>query len=683
MNLEVSFSQEPLLLVADDKFSNQSMLALIKSKRILFGNQIPVNIVNNEDERLDWVSAYISNLVKEREILFLVVQQNFIGRDTGIRLISHLRLSEDKKINRLPIIILTDKEIDKLVPKSQSAWEKIAPLFSLGVRSTPEQDKEKRYAKNDSLLIQEIEKLHTELTKDGKNEVNLDQFTEYENPEIPIGKPTASSHQVTNDWGAYRLIQAAGLPPKHTYPKHLYFKYLQRSAVEPYPIDKKTFEAKISRNIRILLIDDNHDKGWKTSIELILNECLLVDGCSATVDTQDYADEIDLLLLKSENGNCLIDDYDLVYLDLRLPENSVSRVNPTPENGKVVLGKIKRHNPTIQVIMFTASTKATNMDDLYEMGVDGYFVKESPETRNDPDFSKSNLEGFVKTTRNCLEKGALLQPYWKRIEEIKKNNLINGNERDIDGVKTKFEERIIERLKMFVGLLKKAYEQTKFDRDKFLYDEYETAFLTLWSCLNELQNFHFTRQKIAFPVGIYGEQSSLNRHPNGARSILDSCVSWKINIDSSFYINYLVSYNSSDAVVESRPGYAELKPYSNFKQIAVRNPITKKWEDCYPYFEFGILQEISSKEVDIYKQKLSLNVAFIINQLRPLNKEAIFGNLVRINHARNHLHLTHGDEENDDFTLTMKEVERFDKQNIDNLFKIIFLLVTGKYIETV
>jgi hypothetical protein len=76
--------------------------------------------------------------------------------------------------------------------------------------------------------------------------------------------------------------------------------------------------------------------------------------------------------------------------------------------------------------MFTASNKAWNMDELYEAGADGYYVKEHPETANDPEFSVKNFQNFHKTVENCLKKGTLLRKYWKKINEIENSTFIKN-----------------------------------------------------------------------------------------------------------------------------------------------------------------------------------------------------------------------------------------------------------------
>lgn len=49
---------------------------------------------------------------------------------------------------------------------------------------------------------------------------------------------------------------------------------------------------------------------------------------------------------------------------------------------------IKKINPGIQVIIFSATNKVWNLQALQEAGADGFIIKESPENSIDPNFTK-------------------------------------------------------------------------------------------------------------------------------------------------------------------------------------------------------------------------------------------------------------------------------------------------------
>ncbi len=67
---------------------------------------------------------------------------------------------------------------------------------------------------------------------------------------------------------------------------------------------------------------------------------------------------------------------------------------------------------------------------------------------------------------------------------------------------------------MFYGLLKKGHEQRAYDKTTFFYSDYELAFMTLWSTLNEIQAYRY-------------DKTSPPTH-----------IEWKLISDGSYYIDY-------------------------------------------------------------------------------------------------------------------------------------------------
>ena len=70
------------------------------------------------------------------------------------------------------------------------------------------------------------------------------------------------------------------------------------------------------------------------------------------------------------------------------------------------------------------------MKSLLELHADGYFIKESPELGFTNDFSRENVDNFISTAKNCLEKGYLQDHFTQkqRIEgllQVKSNNSTN------------------------------------------------------------------------------------------------------------------------------------------------------------------------------------------------------------------------------------------------------------------
>jgi CheY-like chemotaxis protein len=183
----------------------------------------------------------------------------------------------------------------------------------------------------------------------------------------------------------------------------LYFKLLvnQNTYSNISPLAQKTINA-AGKNI--LLIDDEVDKGWG----LILKAIFTGAKFESIPTSNNFINDAKGKLKEKNNG---VSKWDLVLLDLRLDEEEDKGQNAfksaSEYSGAKLLEEIKLDNKGIQVIMFTASNKAWNMQELQTMGADGFFIKESPEFNKDSGFSLNNYAGFEKQIRSCFEENYL------------------------------------------------------------------------------------------------------------------------------------------------------------------------------------------------------------------------------------------------------------------------------------
>lgn len=307
-----------------------------------------------------------------------------------------------------------------------------------------------------------------------------------------------STHQVTNEWGAYKLAHTGGfknvmseIEEKMKYTKSLYFKYLKQSlGVNEEESESLNSSSKSNPKNVFLLIDDNHDKGWdlvfKAIIEDNIPDCSLISYKKEKIkDTDDgnteFIDDVKNLI-KTPSPKIIG-----ILLDLRLTSKDEDQANQhtniTNFTGGKVLKELKRKYPYLPVIMVTASNKAWNMRNLLNEGADGYFIKEGVDIPTELEISKHNLEAFKALLRQSKEKFETLSVFWKYIEDIKSRSIIKNAPPPNS---TLINERIEERLNMFFGLLKRGFEDTQYN-ERFYYSDIKLAFMTLWSCLNDIQ----------------------------------------------------------------------------------------------------------------------------------------------------------------------------------------------------
>ena len=303
------------------------------------------------------------------------------------------------------------------------------------------------------------------------------------------------THSLANQWGADVLSRITiGSETNNELIKKarlsLYFKYVRALSLgtkdiediiqkveTPYaPTSFKNIEA---TGKKMLLIDDEADKGWDDVLRKMMP--------NAEFKTiQEQVPDYDSL---SEGAKKTIESgkYDLIFLDLRM--NGVAEedtLRPNEFSGMKILKAIKEQNKGNQVIMFTASNKAWNMKALLDEGVDGYYIKESPEFAFPHSYSLSNAENLCNDINNCLSVSFEQRSIWKSIKEVKQvmesNNLAN---KYFSGMEVmhglKYQTLISTELDVVWGLLRSNQEKKE-----------QLSMLSLFKILEFMNEFFYT-----------------------------------------------------------------------------------------------------------------------------------------------------------------------------------------------
>lgn len=229
--------------------------------------------------------------------------------------------------------------------------------------------------------------------------------------------PEIGRHSLANQWGASvidRLLNN-GTPSGNEVlgqaAKSLYFKYVFAQTVNVSdvlsgkPQTRYNMMNRMAINAkgkRILLIDDEADRGWEYVLKQLVNTNEGdFDVIGHRVKSYDAFSKEERQMI--ENGN-----YDLIFLDLRM--NGVEEENvykPEEFSGMKILKRIKKDSPGTQIIMFTASNKAWNLKALLDEGADGYYIKESPEYKFSFGFSIANYDALRTNIQECLRRSYL------------------------------------------------------------------------------------------------------------------------------------------------------------------------------------------------------------------------------------------------------------------------------------
>jgi CheY-like chemotaxis protein len=232
------------------------------------------------------------------------------------------------------------------------------------------------------------------------------------------------SHSIANEWAIYRWalsINASNPVIEKITRKvnsQIYFKYLQ--TVHPKSEVKLLTDNQLTINYtgapKILYIDDEADKGWYEIFRHIFcdRHYLSFEHLDEEFNSKTQDQIINICIEKIK-----ADDIDLVILDFRLHPNDFGTKDIREVTGLKLLNTIKKWNPGIQVIVFTASNKVWNLIELQAKGADGFILKESPELAVNNSFTFDSIVSFCKQVEYCFS-NAYLRQVWNVLKEIRK-----------------------------------------------------------------------------------------------------------------------------------------------------------------------------------------------------------------------------------------------------------------------
>ena len=372
----------------------------------------------DNDYRLDelckkWLTEFTS-----ADIIIIELDWFERGDYLGARFANHIRLTKwnEEKLRDLPIVLIRDQPID--IVDRDTLKDDLLIFAGQGALFSTYNDLvtdlfRKWPVVEESVILDDLIRQHKQ-NYIFKKYIDALKFSEqYED-----------SHSITNQWGALRLAHNIGYSSddiKYNWPPKLYFKYLQAK------YDFKPYTLPTQITAKVLLIDDNADKGWEKVLKKLFN----FNDDNPTLDVQGRPifrtinEKVkNYESLHSDSRKIIEDqDFDLYLIDLRLngPDEDIT-TEAKSLSGGTVLDKIKTQNAGNQVIMFTASNKAWNMRVLLsgKNAADGYYIKESTLNASDKDFGKNNTKEFIEQIEACL-KHTFLKMIWLSHSVIEKH----------------------------------------------------------------------------------------------------------------------------------------------------------------------------------------------------------------------------------------------------------------------
>ena len=388
------------------------------------------------------VERFIEPILSQMKFDVLIipysVTDNFI-EFVGLRIACHVRLSNlFGDIKNCPIIFIGNESpwiISRLTPLSNilniegSYWCRLEP-----------------------------EKLKELTDKDANEFLGLRDRNTFLN-RLKIEPPANynSHHNVANEfallrWSEYLKCDTKIPEVKRNLKAKLYFNYLKSlNPVVPHP---SSVPYLIKGRAKVLLIDDEADKGWAKFYEHFFNFSPNIKFHSFSFDFKFHSrEEIISEAMKFVEGNF---NPDIVLLDLRLNDEDFKRdQKPEDLTGYQILQKIKGFNKGIQVIITTASNKVWNYESTLEIGANGYIIKGI----------YSNVEEDIKNLRLIIEKGIIKATILKDIAN-RFSNIIDVANKSIES--EEFKKSIISNLEISYKLLEESFITPKYINYSYL-----------------------------------------------------------------------------------------------------------------------------------------------------------------------------------------------------------------------
>src|SRR5690554_2778079 len=305
--------------------------------------------------------------------------------------------------------------------------------------------------------------------------------------QLNIPKDFEDNHSINNEWALYKWIWAL---PSTFYDKtekvlnnvenRLYFKYLKTI----YPIDYDTVHEEElnlkSVKGRILLIDNDYEKGWKVLFDYIVNSCngLQFDTLEIDYRASSRNKIIDCAYNKVINERTDEINYDVVILDFRLHPLDNSETNINQISGMQDLKKLKDYNPGIQVIIFSATNTIRNFQAMKEAGADGCILKEGFENSSDINFTNQSNISMIKNLDDCLEM-IFMQDFYSKLKILKKELIPRKNfKRSPNPLPKEFVDEVLKWYEMTLNVLATGLSEIN----------KTSAFIMMFSVLENLSN---------------------------------------------------------------------------------------------------------------------------------------------------------------------------------------------------
>lgn len=232
------------------------------------------------------------------------------------------------------------------------------------------------------------------------------------------------SHSIANEWAIHQWSKSIECDENDELNKvykniqnNLYFKYLRTV----HPISKQDIIPKNDLIIdfqgtpKVLLIDDEAEKGWYEIFAFLLGDINNIYTDYLGIDFKSSTDEE---IIEKAIDKIISDNIDVVILDFRLTLSGFDKNKTDEITSMKLLKKIKKRNPGIQVIAFSATHEIKNVKKLESASVNGFISKGDP-YNNEKFFINNSVKYFIQNIQECFRLSFLKDFYADQIEITK------------------------------------------------------------------------------------------------------------------------------------------------------------------------------------------------------------------------------------------------------------------------
>lgn len=367
-------------------------------------------------------------------------------------------------------------------------------------------------------------------------------------------EPPKYSHSIANEWAIYRWAKCLNIDFEDelesiakTVRDNIYFKYLKTiyPIAESGKLDTNNIGLKKVGEPKVLYVDDDLNKGWnELLVQIIYDNGVSFESIGGDFKNLKKEEVIDSVISKF-----LSQDSDVVILDFRLIESDFNTHNIEDVTSIKILKRIKKINPGIQVLVFSATNKVWNYQSIMNAGADGFVIKESPENSIDPSFTINSIKLLVSQLNASMQR-CFLKSIFNSISQVK-NNLTSLDCKD----DTDYDDFVLSLVKQ-VQVISESLKSIKLEKKSSL----DVAFLNCFNFLEQFKNNYYLKFiDNAFVLGV--DEDKMNEYyfdkckriiNKGIYVPLDSKSkpSW-FNVMSALFIDYFKICNSHHNLIKN------------------------------------------------------------------------------------------------------------------------------------